>query len=84
VKLIGPSGREYYVPVTPGIENGQHGCASTELAEARRAQRHHEVLCLVLQALVTSQPNTTAAERGVHVEIARDYANLAYPPPEKQ
>ena len=54
-----------------------------ERLEAIRQERHHDVLCLVLQALVTSQPNTTAAERGVHVEIARDYANLAYPPPEK-
>jgi len=91
VSVIGPSGREYYVPVTPGIENGQHGCALTELAEERRAQRHHEVLCLVIEQLVpqVSSQGRHVAESNPHaswpeiVVAARTVADLAYPPPEK-
>lgn len=51
--------------------------------EVIRQDRHHEVLCIVLKELVRSNPRSTAAERGMDVDIARDYADMAYPPPEK-
>jgi hypothetical protein len=52
-------------------------------AERIRAQRHHEVLCLVLKELVGS--DGTDAMLPSHavdfVQTARIYADLAYPPP---
>lgn len=53
--------------------------------ERCRAQRHHDVLCLVLKELVVRTANqaplTTFDEL---VDMARKAADLAYPPPKAE
>lgn len=57
-----------------------------ELANTRAAlawddkQKHHDVLCLVLKAHLESKGDDALTLKGV-VSIAREIANLAYPPP---
>lgn len=56
-------------------------------AERMRDQRHHDVLCIVLKELVRGdqpQPGAEGSIRLARVEVARAYADLAYPPPKAE
>lgn len=62
-----------------------------EERDALRAERHHDVLCRVIDKLLEAQlrHNTTNGDLlnklvGVHMEIALAYADLAYPPPKAE
>lgn len=53
--------------------------------EELRAARHHEVLCLVLKELVSVRVNNERVWNSSEVvTIARDVADLAYPPPKDE
>jgi|SRR5690349_10521653 len=51
--------------------------------ERVRAQRHHDVLCLVLKELV-QQRGVRGETSMAHIAEAREYADLAYPPPKAE
>lgn len=48
-----------------------------ENIERQRQSWHHEVFCLVLKARAVADPLSPKE----NVQLARDYADLAYPPP---
>jgi len=78
--------QEFKVPLTFERVAAEAGSWARQRLEAIRQERHHEVLATMLPEVYSADEPWSQDDRYITrcVDLARKFADLAYPPPKEQ